>query len=73
MAAAAAESRTAADNDVRRPWRNGMDVTRSSADKWIVDFGWTMSEAQAALYEAPFEFAYEIEAEPRPDSHAGYR
>jgi type II restriction/modification system DNA methylase subunit YeeA len=31
-----------------------MDVTRRSADKWIIDFGWTMSEADAALYEAPF-------------------
>jgi len=40
--------------DVLRPWMNGMDVTRRSAGKWIVDFGWTMTEAQAALYEAPF-------------------
>jgi hypothetical protein len=22
-----------------KPWRNGMDITRRSADKWIVDFG----------------------------------
>ncbi|MBV8970821.1 MAG: class I SAM-dependent DNA methyltransferase, partial [Sphingomonadaceae bacterium] len=41
-------------SDVLRPWANGMDVTRRPADKWIIDFGWTMSEAQAALYEAPF-------------------
>ena len=40
--------------DVLKPWRNAMDVTRRSADKWIIDFGWTMSEAEAALYEAPF-------------------
>ena len=39
---------------VRRPWVNGMDMTRRPADKWIVDFGWDMSEAEAALYEAPF-------------------
>ncbi len=40
--------------DVLKPWMNGMDVTRRSADKWIVDFGDTMSEMEAALYEAPF-------------------
>ena len=33
---------------------NGMDLTRRSAGKWIVDFGWTMSEGDAALYEEPF-------------------
>ena len=41
-------------SDVLKPWRNAMDVTRRSADKWIIDFGWMMSEAEAALYEAPF-------------------
>ena len=33
-----------------------MDVTRRPAGKWIVDFGWEMSEADAALYEAPFGY-----------------
>ena len=46
-------------SDVLRPWMNGMDVTRRSADKWIVDFGWTMTEKDAALYEAPFQHAKE--------------
>ena len=41
-------------SDVLKPWVNGMDVTRRPADKWIIDFGWEMSEAEAALYEAPF-------------------
>lgn len=40
--------------DVLRPWVNGMDLTRRPAGKWIIDFGWSMSEADAALYEAPF-------------------
>ncbi len=40
--------------DVLRPWVNGMDVTRRPADKWVIDFGWEMTEAEAALYEAPF-------------------
>ena len=40
--------------DVLKPWVNGMDLTRRPAGKWIVDFGWQMTEADAALYEAPF-------------------
>ena len=40
--------------DVLKPWVNGMDLTRRPAGKWIVDFGATMSEAHAALYESPF-------------------
>ena len=42
--------------DVLKPWVNGMDLTRRSSGKWIIDFGDTMSEAQAALYEAPFGY-----------------
>ena len=45
--------------DVLRPWMNGMDVTRRPADKWIVDFGWSMSEREAALYEEPFRYTKE--------------
>ncbi len=40
--------------DVLKPWANGMDVTRRPSGRWIVDFGMSMSEAAAALYEAPF-------------------
>ena len=40
--------------DVLKPWVNGMDLTRRTAGKWIVDFGWSMTESDAALYEAPF-------------------
>ena len=45
--------------DVLKPWMNGRDLTKRSADKWIVDFGWTMSDREAALYEAPFRWAQE--------------
>ena len=45
--------------DVLKPWRNGMDITRRAQDKWIVDFGHAMSEADAALYEAPFAYVRE--------------
>ena len=46
-------------SDVLAPWMNGMAVTRRPADKWIVDFGWTMESEEAALYEAPFQHAQE--------------
>jgi hypothetical protein len=39
---------------VLRPWANGLDITRRWRDYWIVDFGWEMSEGEAALFEAPF-------------------
>ncbi len=45
--------------DVLRPWWNGADVTRRSSDRWIIDFGWEMSERAASLFEAPFEYAKE--------------
>ena len=45
--------------DVLKPWVNGMDLTRRPAGKWIVDFGWTMSVADAALYEEPFRWVQE--------------
>ena len=45
--------------DVLKPWTNAMDLTRRPRGKWIVDFGDEMSEADAALYEAPFTYALE--------------
>ena len=45
--------------DVLKPWINGMDLTRRPAGKWIVDFGWTMSAGDAALYEEPFRWVKE--------------
>ena len=44
---------------VLKPWVNGMDLTRRPAGKWVVDFGWTMSEGDAALYEEPFRWVKE--------------
>jgi len=42
-------------SDVVVPWINSMDLTRRNRDQYIVDFGVTTSEADAARYEAPFE------------------
>jgi hypothetical protein len=41
---------------VLKPSWNGLDVTRRPRDGWIIDFGTTLSEADAALYEVPFEY-----------------
>jgi len=43
-------------SDVVKPWVNGLDVTRRNRGMWIIDFGTDMSEQDAALYEAPFEY-----------------
>jgi hypothetical protein len=44
-------------SDVIRPWLNGQDLYGLTRNMWIIDFGPTMTEAEAALYEAPYEYA----------------
>ncbi len=60
--------------DVLRPWANGMDVTRRPSDTWIIDFGWTMTEADAAYYAAPFAHVAEhvrpVRAENKREAYA---
>ena len=46
-------------SDVLKPWVNGLDVTRRPRDMWIIDFGWTMGEAEAALFQEPIAYALE--------------
>jgi type II restriction/modification system DNA methylase subunit YeeA len=48
--------------DVLRPWVNGRDLTGRPSDTWIIEFG-EMTEAEAALYQAPFEY---VRAHIRP-------
>jgi type II restriction/modification system DNA methylase subunit YeeA len=43
-------------SDVVKPWVNGEDVAGRSRNMWIIDFGVDMSEADASLYELPFEY-----------------
>lgn len=43
-------------SDVVVPWINGASVTKKPREYWIIDFGSEMSEAEAALYEAPYEY-----------------
>lgn len=41
-------------SEVVRPWANGQALTGRPLDTWIIDFGTTMSEVDAALFELPF-------------------
>lgn len=45
-------------SDVVKPWINGLDITRRPRGMWIIDFGVDMTEEDASMYEAPFEYAY---------------
>jgi type II restriction/modification system DNA methylase subunit YeeA len=61
--------------EIIRPWRNGMDLTRRSSDKWLIDF-MAMEEGEAALFELPFEFARvhlkpirDVNRDPKRRSH----
>jgi hypothetical protein len=56
--------------DVVRPWFNGSDVTDRWTGHWIIDFGTSMSEAEASLYEAPFAH---VVARVRPDREKNNR
>jgi hypothetical protein len=44
---------------VLRPYWNGLDLTRRTRDQWIIDFGWSMDESEAALFEQPFQHLVE--------------
>jgi type II restriction/modification system DNA methylase subunit YeeA len=44
-------------SDVLKPWMNGRDITGVPSGRWVIDFGWSMTEAEASLYEAPFQYA----------------
>jgi type II restriction/modification system DNA methylase subunit YeeA len=41
---------------VIHPWANGIDITRRPRGKFIIDFGTHCTEAEAALFEMPFEY-----------------
>ena len=51
-------------SDVVKRWTIGRDINQRSRNMWIIDFGVDLPEADAALYEAPYEY---IAANVRPD------
>ncbi|MGY3584430.1 type II restriction/modification system DNA methylase subunit YeeA [Bradyrhizobium sp. USDA 4341] len=62
--------------DVVKPWANGLDIARRPSDRWIIDFGPDGSEANAALYEAPFAHVFThvkpMRDKVRRDGHRRY-
>jgi type II restriction/modification system DNA methylase subunit YeeA len=59
--------------DVVRPWMNGIDVTGQPRNMWIIDFGVGMPEAEAALYEGPFEYVrWIVKPERENNKRAAY-
>lgn len=51
-------------SDVVKPWIIGRDINQVHRDMWIVDFGIDLPEADAALYESPFEY---VKANVKPE------
>ena len=45
---------------VLHPWTNGAGLVQRNEDKWIIDFGVSMNEADASLFEAPFKHVAEF-------------
>lgn len=43
-------------SEVIVPWANGIDVVRRPQDKWIIDFGASMSSEDACYFEKPYEW-----------------
>jgi type II restriction/modification system DNA methylase subunit YeeA len=61
-------------SDVVRPWVNGLDLVRRPRGKWIIDFGVNMSEADASLYELPFQHVLKhVRPERMKNNRAAYR
>lgn len=40
--------------DVLSPWLNGKDTVNRPSGDWIIDFGFSIDEAEGAFYERPF-------------------
>ena len=59
-------------SDVIKRWLIGRDINQVSRDMWIIDFGTDMSEEDAALYQAPFEYV-KANVKPGRDNHRDSR
>lgn len=60
-------------SEVVRPWANGLEITRAPQKLWIVDFPPGTTEAEAAKYEAPFEYIREHVKPARATARSGDR
>lgn len=53
--------------EVVKPWINGSDLVKAPSDTWIVDFGVERPQAEAALFDAPFEYVQRV-VKPEKDA-----
>jgi hypothetical protein len=61
-------------SDVVRPWVNAQDITGRPRGMFTIDFGVTMNESDAALYEQPFEYLRQhVYSERQNNNREGYR
>ena len=61
-------------SDVLKPWANGFELSRGPQHKWIIDFGISMLESEATLYEAPFtHLIAHVKAERLMNNREAYR
>ena len=61
-------------SDVVRPWINALDITRRPRHMSIIDFGVDLPEAEAALYEMPFEYVKQhVKLERDKNKRESYR
>ncbi len=59
-------------SDVIKRWLSGRHINQVTRDMWIIDFGADMSEEDAALYQAPFEYV-KANVKPGRDNHRDSR
>lgn len=59
--------------DVVKRWINGKDITERSRDMWVIDFGVNTPEAEAALYETPFEYVKRVVMPTRINNRMRWR
>jgi type II restriction/modification system DNA methylase subunit YeeA len=61
-------------SEVVKPWQNGRDIVQSGRDMWIVDFGTSMGEAEASMYEKPYEYVRDkVKPERETNNREAYR
>lgn len=58
-----------ANHEVVRPLAGGDEITGRPKDEWIIDFGPTMPESEAALYEAPYAYVQQHVKPVRATNH----
>lgn len=57
-----------ANREVLKPYWNGDDITGRCRDRWFIDFPTSLSEPEASLYEAPFEYLRTADYSPEKGS-----